>query len=307
MVRRWCGRRSRGAELLEKGAAPPEGAGGGVRGARTHKSGALPADAGASRRGPPRRTGGHRGGRRPLGSATPARRVHASIGAGSPPSHRGWAAGGPYGVRRGRMPRPAKVTPDSGRPSRGPTGAVGWPSAADSTTDGEIGWRAALAAACPRCPPRGPRRSAAARPGRRGVTCYDQTDASRGLERENGGDLLRGRGPGRRSRPGRAERGQAYCTGWALFSSGGGQTPPGFRTLAAKPRTPGRRRSIILKIRPRQDANFRYERVRGALSLKEIHPNPAEIPAWQSTSAPHTVVGVLRPARPEGCNVLRPN
>ena len=115
MVRRWCGRRSRGAELLEKGAAPPEGAGGGVRGARTHKSGALPADAGASRRGPPRRTGGHRGGRRPLGSATPARRVHASIGAGSPPSHRGWAAGGPYGVRRGRMPRPARVTPDSGR------------------------------------------------------------------------------------------------------------------------------------------------------------------------------------------------
>ena len=160
VARRWCGRRSRGAELLEKGAAPPEGAGGGVRGARTHKSGALPADAGASRRGPPRRTGGHRGGRRSLGSATPARRVHASIGAGSPPSHRGWAAGGPYGVRRGRMPRPAKVTPDSGRPSRGPTGAVGWPSAADSTTDGEIGWRAAQAAACPRCPPRGPRRSA---------------------------------------------------------------------------------------------------------------------------------------------------
>ena len=160
MVRRWCGRRSRGAELLEKGAAPPEGAGGGVRGARTHKSGALPADAGASRRGPPWRIGGHRGGRRSLGSATPARRVHASIGAGSPPSHRGWAAGGPYGVRRGRMPRPAKVTPDSGRPSRGPTGAVGWPSAADSTTDGEIGWRAAQAAACPRCPPRGPRRSA---------------------------------------------------------------------------------------------------------------------------------------------------
>ena len=138
-----------------------EGAGGGVRGARTHKSGALPADAGASRRGPPRRAGGHRGGRRSLGSATPARRVHASIGAGSPPSHRGWAAGGPYGVRRIRMPRPAKVTPDSGRPSRGPTGAVGWPSAADSTTDGEIGWRAAQAAACPRCPPRGPRRSAA--------------------------------------------------------------------------------------------------------------------------------------------------
>ena len=102
VVRRWCGRRSRGAELLEKGAAPPEGAGGGVRGARTHKSGALPADAGASRRGPPWRIGGHRGGRRSLGSATPARRVHASIGAGSPPSHRGWAAGGPYGVRRGR-------------------------------------------------------------------------------------------------------------------------------------------------------------------------------------------------------------
>ena len=31
------------------------------------------------------------------------------------------------------------------------------------------------------------------RPGRRGVTCYVQSDASRGLERENGGDLLRGR------------------------------------------------------------------------------------------------------------------
>ena len=35
--------------------------------------------------------------------------------------------------------------------------------------------------------------NAAGRPGRRGVTCYVQTDASRGLERENGGDLLRGR------------------------------------------------------------------------------------------------------------------
>ena len=31
------------------------------------------------------------------------------------------------------------------------------------------------------------------RPGRRGVTRYIQTFASRGLERENGGDLLRGR------------------------------------------------------------------------------------------------------------------
>ena len=36
------------------------------------------------------------------------------------------------------MPRPAKVTPDSGRPSRGPTGAVGWPSAvADAAASAE--------------------------------------------------------------------------------------------------------------------------------------------------------------------------
>ena len=36
----------------------------------------------------------------------------------------------------------------------------------------------------------------AGRLGRRGVTCYDQTDASRGLESEYGGDLRRGRAQG---------------------------------------------------------------------------------------------------------------
>ena len=81
--------------------------------------------------------------------------------------------------------------------------------------------------------------------------------------------------PGRRGRPGRAKRGQAHCTGRALFFLRGGQTPPGFCTLAAKPRTPGRRRSIILKFGPRQDAIFRNKRVRGALFLKEIRPDSA--------------------------------
>ena len=86
---------------------------------------------------------------------------------------------------------------------RGPRGgqrghAAAWaarqpisPSVVESAADGQP-----TAPVGPRLPRPLSGVTLAGRLGRRGVTCYVQTDASRGLERENGGDLLRGRARG---------------------------------------------------------------------------------------------------------------
>ena len=83
---------------------------------------------------------------------------------------------------------------------RGPRGgqrghAAAWaarqpisPSVVESAADGQP-----TAPVGPRLPRPLSGVTLAGRLGRRGVTCYVQTDASRGLERENGGDLLRAR------------------------------------------------------------------------------------------------------------------
>ena len=122
-----CGRRLKGAEALEEGAAPPWEPCGGIHGARPHKCGALPADAGAPRRqGSPGGTADERAPwalRHPLFPSTkesapdlpPAAAVSPPVGgtrygaqAGPPSGCRGSAGGG--GAPAGGVPLGLRAT-----------------------------------------------------------------------------------------------------------------------------------------------------------------------------------------------------
>ena len=136
------------------------------------------------------------------------------------------------------------------------------------------------------------------RPGRRGVTCYVQTDASRGLERENGGDLLRGR----------ARHAAFVCLENPPWSGGGAGGVPGVRSFSKRVRRHRRERAGGFVVHePTSLAHFRQMLVLAAVDHRGgpggtaaegapwALPHPLVASTHQSAPVLHPATAVGRP------------
>ena len=138
----------------------------------------------------------------------------------------------------------------------------------------------------------------AGRLGRRGVTCYVQSDASRGLERENGGDLLRGR----------ARHAAFVCLENPPWSGGGAGGVPGVRSFSERVRRHRRERAGGFVVHePTSLAHFRQMLVLAAVDHRGgpggtaaeaapwALPHPLVASTHQSAPVLHPATAVGRP------------